>query len=87
MKINNLIQLMNQEGVDTSKLTVKFYSKHIRGMHATKDIKEGEIILFVPRRLIITLENVSETEFGKKMIEKEMTDGEFDKYMLGLYAL
>ena len=39
---------MSKYGADTSKLSLEFYSERHREVHAAKDIKRGETILFVP---------------------------------------
>ena len=39
--------------MDTSNVTVSSYSENFRGLHATRDIKKDETILFVPDRYII----------------------------------
>ncbi len=39
-------------------------------MHAARDIKKGETVLFVPKDQIITLEMAIESPIGKKMYEK-----------------
>ena len=43
----NLTQWMNEQGIDTSKVNVEFYSKEMRGLHATTEIKKGEVVLSV----------------------------------------
>lgn len=49
---------------------MRFYSEDYRGVHAARDIKKGEIILYVPKDLIITLELAFASPIGKKMYEK-----------------
>jgi len=39
-------------------------------VHAARDIKKGEIILYVPKEQIITLEMAMSSPIGKKMYEK-----------------
>jgi histone-lysine N-methyltransferase SETD3 len=39
-------------------------------VHAARDIKKGETVLFVPKDQIITLEMAIESPIGKKMYEK-----------------
>ena len=44
----------------------------MRGLHAARDIEEGEIILCVPDDYVLTLDYVKNTPIGKKMIEKDI---------------
>ena len=44
---------MDKGGADISKLELVYYGENFRGVHAAQDIKENEIVLFVPFDLII----------------------------------
>ncbi len=57
-------------GSQFDKLKVRYYSEHHRGVHASRDIKKNETILFVPKNCIITLEMAFASPIGKKMYEK-----------------
>jgi hypothetical protein len=46
---------MSARGVDVSKVKLMFYTEKQRGIHAAKDIKKGEIVLFVPYSEMLTL--------------------------------
>ncbi len=48
---------MKKEGADTSKLELRYYSRNYRGVHAVRDIKKGEQILYVPGSLILNYED------------------------------
>jgi len=39
---------MQNGGADFSKLKLRYYSDNYRGVHASRDIKNGENILIVP---------------------------------------
>jgi|MGYP002636373971 hypothetical protein len=47
---------MKDGDADFSKLKLRYYSDNYRGVHASRDIKNGETILLVPLKQIITLE-------------------------------
>ena len=49
---------MTQNGSDLSKVKLQQYKNNYRGVIATQDIKAGESVIFVPRKLIITSENI-----------------------------
>lgn len=49
----------------------------MRGMFAKRDIKKGEVMLFVPDKLVMSLEKGKESYFGKIMTEKKLVPGGF----------
>ena len=61
---------MSQGGADYSKLKLVYYTEDNRGVHALRDIKMGEQILFVPLNLLITLEMSFKSPLGRLMYEK-----------------
>ncbi len=65
-----MLKWLADGGSTFEKLKIRFYSPDYRGVHAARDIKKGEIILYVPKPLIITLEMAIGSPIGKKMYEK-----------------
>ena len=61
---------MKNGKADFSKLKLRYYSENYRGVHASRDIKNGETILLVPLNQIITLEMAFKSSIGKLMYEK-----------------
>jgi hypothetical protein len=61
---------MKKGGADFSKLKLRYYSDNYRGVHALRDIKNGEEVLYVPLDQIITLEMAFRSPIGKLMYEK-----------------
>ena len=61
---------MQDKGSDFSKLKLRYYAENYRGVHALNNIKNGEVVLFVPLPLIITLEMAFKSPIGKLMYEK-----------------
>ena len=59
-----LFDWMRQDGATFDKLKLRYYAPDYRGVHAARDIKQGETILFVPRKEIITLEMAMESPIG-----------------------
>ena len=64
-KFERLIEWMQAGGAYTEKLDLRYYAENFRGVHAARDIKKDETVLFVPFKLILTLDNVSDTPIGK----------------------
>jgi protein-histidine N-methyltransferase len=64
------VQWLKDGGSKFDKLKIRFYSADYRGVHAARDIKKGEIILYVPKEQIITLEMAIGSPIEKKMYEK-----------------
>ena len=70
VRINNMLQWLISGGSKFDKIKIRFYAADYRGVHASKDIKKGETILYIPKHQIITLEMAFASPVGKKMYEK-----------------
>lgn len=70
IRFMKLLEWLKSGGSTFDKLKIRFYSEDYRGVHAARDIKKGEIILYVPKEQIITLEMAMASPVGKKMYEK-----------------
>ena len=55
---------MIEQGANFDKLKVRYYAPDYRGVHAARDIKKGETILYVPKHEIITLEMAFASPIG-----------------------
>ena len=55
---------MLEHGANFDKLKVRYYAPDYRGVHAARDIKKGETILYVPKHEIITLEMAFASPIG-----------------------
>ena len=58
---------MVEGGATFSKLKMRYYAPDYRGVHAARDCKKGETILYVPKSEIITLEMAMESPIGSLM--------------------
>ena len=58
---------MKQDGANFDKLKLRYYAADYRGVHAARDIKKGETILYVPLSEIITLEMAMTSPIGSLM--------------------
>ena len=58
---------MKEGGSLFDKLKLRYYAPDYRGVHAARNIKKGETILYVPKNEIITLEMAMESPIGKLM--------------------
>ena len=65
-----MFKWLQDGGSQFDKLKLRYYTADYRGVHAARDIKKGEIILYVPKHQIITLEMAFASPIGKKMYEK-----------------
>jgi hypothetical protein len=65
-----MLKWLHDGGSIFDKLKIRFYTPDYRGVHAARDIKKGETILHVPKKLIITLEMAMNSPIGKLMYEK-----------------
>jgi hypothetical protein len=54
------------------KLKIEFYAKDYRGVHTTRKVTTKEIILYVPKTHLITLEMAKETYVSRKIIQSKL---------------
>ena len=71
-RFDALFDWMKDGGADFEKLKLRYYAPDYRGVHAAKDIKKGETIVYVPLSEIITLEMAMESPIGAQMAEKKL---------------
>ena len=70
IRFNKMLQWLKDGGSQYDKLKIRYYTADYRGVHAARDIKKGETILYVPKHQIISLEMAMASPIGKKMYEK-----------------
>lgn len=66
-RFETMFTWMREWGANFDKLKVRYYAPDYRGVHAARDIKKGETILYVPKSEIITLEMAMESPIGALM--------------------
>jgi histone-lysine N-methyltransferase SETD3 len=69
-RFDKLLKWLKEGGSEFDKLKIRYYTPDYRGVHAARDIKKGETILYIPKEQIITLEMAFASPVGKKMYEK-----------------
>ena len=70
MRFETFFDWMKEGGANFDKLKLRYYGPDYRGVHAARDIKKGEQILYVPKKELITLEMAIDTPIGRKMFQK-----------------
>ena len=63
-RFDSLFTWMKDGNANFDKLKLRYYAPDYRGVHASRNIKKGETILYVPRAEIITLEMAMESPIG-----------------------
>jgi len=63
-RISILTDWMKEHGSRFDKLKVRLYSSSLQGLHASRDIKKGDQILFIPNALVIASKKLKESEHG-----------------------
>ena len=63
-RFDSLFTWMKEGNANFDKLKLRYYAPDYRGVHASRNIKKGETILYVPRAEIITLEMAMESPIG-----------------------
>lgn len=48
-RFERLLEWLKNGGSQFEKLKIRYYSADYRGVHAARDIKKGETILFIPK--------------------------------------
>lgn len=71
-RFDRLFSWMKKDGADFEKLKMRYYAPDYRGVHAAREIKKGETILYVPKKEIITLEMAMESPIGALMAAKNL---------------
>ena len=61
-----------EAGGQLNKITVKEVGPGNSGVFATGDIKEGDIVMFIPREMIITLEEAEHSPTFEKLVKKNV---------------
>ena len=69
-RFEKLLKWLKEGGSNFDKLKIRYYTADYRGVHAARDIKTGETILYIPKEQIISLEMAFASPVGKKMFEK-----------------
>lgn len=72
VKFNNLVTWLLQGGSIFPRLQMRFYSEDYRGVHSTSFIHKDDLILFIPKSHIITLEMAKASPIGAKMVEADL---------------
>ena len=57
---------------DVDKLSIKYYGPNFRGIHAAENIKQYDIILFLPEELVLTLDKAQNTPIGLQMLHTDI---------------
>ena len=70
VRFETLFSWMKEGGANFDKLKMRYYAPDYRGVHASRSIKKGETILYVPKDEIITLEMAQESPIGAQMFAK-----------------
>lgn len=71
-RFDKMFAWMKHDGAEFGKLKLRYYAPDYRGVHAARDIKKGETILYVPKKEIITLEMAMESPIGVLMAGKNL---------------
>ena len=54
----NLRNWLKEGDVETSKVQIVSYRENFRGLHAAVDIQKDEQIFFIPKKFMVTMENI-----------------------------
>ena len=63
---------MKSSGGEISKIELREERSSMRGVYAVEDVKKGETILFVPDKLMKSVDKGLESPIGKMLVEKNL---------------
>lgn len=72
-KVETFMLWMVENGARFSKLRMYHYGPEYRGVHPIKEVKEDEVFLWVPKKLIITSDRGKETDVGKLILKSKVS--------------
>jgi hypothetical protein len=49
MRFDKMLKWLKDGGSEFNKLKIRYYTEDYRGVHAARDVKKGETILYVPK--------------------------------------
>lgn len=58
---------LRNDGAKFDKLKLRYYTEDYRGVHCSRDVQKGEIILYVPKKNLLTLDMAMESPIGSQM--------------------
>ena len=68
----SMLEWLWREGGELNKMELREISPGNKGMFATENIKEGETILYVPRPMLMTYEDIREAPTAKYLRENKL---------------
>jgi hypothetical protein len=68
-KIQNFTRWLQSSGADSKKLKIRFLSEDNRCVYSSKDISQGEQVLFIPHQSLISVDMAQKTPLGRKLTE------------------
>lgn len=63
-RFNAMFDWMKNGGAEFDKLKLRYYTEDYRGVHAARNIKKGETILYVPKDQLLTLDMAMASPIG-----------------------
>jgi len=70
LKISNLMAWMKENGGTLNKCKIRWFGPEYRGVVADRDIKKDEVVMILPRKLVLSKEKAAKSVLCKKMTKK-----------------
>ena len=74
-KFPKFFDWMRAQGAEFAKIELREERSSMRGMYAVEDVKKGDILLYCPDHLILSLQRGLDTPIGKLLTEKRLIPG------------
>ena len=68
-RLESLFNWIVDNGSNFDKLKIRYYAPDYRGVHAARNLRRGDTILYVPRSLMIVTDMVLKSTFVAPLVE------------------
>ena len=72
LRSDAMLDWMRDGGAEFNKLKLRYYTEDYRGVHAARDIKQGDTLLFVPKDQLLTIEVAMTSPIVSLMVAKNL---------------
>lgn len=88
-KFDEFFKYLRQNGAKFDKLKVRYYGPGWRGVHASRDIEKDELVLVLPKNLLIHADLVNESQVIKDIsnIKDWKTTREYENFQFAIWIL
>ena len=83
---SHFLQWLKENGVDYSRVAIQEFSGYGFGLKAATDLKEGDLLLSIPRKMIMSVDTARKSQMGP-LIEEDQILRVMPNVVLAMYLL